>query len=129
MKSSDVFEVCHKRYRGLRGWLDEAAGQVRALELDTPSAGYQWRPERARACEYIADFERIGRQALRRPEWRGRLKLFETYFIGGADYRRAIGLVGVAEGTFDYWFGEVKRAVGAEYSRTGLFPPARYFGS
>lgn len=129
MKSSEVFEVCHKRYRGLRGWLDEATGQVRALELDTPSAGYQWRPERARACDYIADFERIGRQALERPEWKGRLKLFETYFVGGAEYRRAIRLVGVAEGTFDYWFQEVKRAVGAEYSRKGLFPPSRYFGA
>jgi len=127
MKSSDVFDVCHKRYRGLRGWLKEAAGQVRSLDLDTPSAGYQWRPERSRACEYMADFERIGRHALRRPEWKGRLKLFDVYFIGGIEYRQAIGLVGVAEGTFDYWFQEVKRAVGAEYSRTGLFPPTRYF--
>jgi hypothetical protein len=35
--------------------------------------------------------------------------------------------VGVAEGTFDYWLGEVKRAVGREFARTGLFPPWRYF--
>jgi hypothetical protein len=40
-------------------------------------SGYSWRPARGRACEYIADFERIGRDALRRPEWKGRLKLFE----------------------------------------------------
>jgi hypothetical protein len=84
-------------------------------------------PSRARACEYVADFERIGRQALRRPEWKGRLKLFEAYFLQGADYRRAIGMVGVAEGTFDYWYQEVKRALGSEFSRTGLFPPTRYF--
>jgi hypothetical protein len=129
MKSSEVFDVCHKRYRGLRGWLKEAAGEVRAVDLEIPSAGYQWRPGRSRACEYIADFERIGRNALRRPEWRGRLKLFEAYFIEGAEYRKAIGLVGVAEGTFDYWFQEVKRAVGAECSRTGLFPPGSYFGA
>jgi hypothetical protein len=128
MKSSEVFEVCHRRYRGLRDWLEDATGQVRALNLDKPSEGYHWRPDRLRACEYIADFERIGRRTLRRQEWRGRLKLFETYFIGNVEYRRAIGLVGVAEGTFDYWFQEVKRAVGAEYSRTGLFPPTRYFG-
>lgn len=128
MKSSEVFEVCHKRYRGLRGWLSEATGNVRALDLDSPSTGYQWRPDRSRACEYVADFERIGRNALRRPEWKGRLKLFENYFINGLEYRSAISAVGVAEGTFDYWFREVKRAVGAEYSRTGLFPPTRYFG-
>jgi hypothetical protein len=73
MKSSQVFDVCHKRYRGLRGWLKEATGEVHAVNLDMPSAAYQWRPDRSRACEYVADFERIGRRALRRPEWRGRL--------------------------------------------------------
>jgi hypothetical protein len=128
MKSSEVFEVCHSRYRGLRHWLEDATGQVRALDLGKPSEGYRWRPDRSRACEYIADFERIGRHTLRRQEWKGRLRLFETYFIRNVEYRQAIRLVGVAEGTFDYWFREVKRAVGAEYSRTGLFPPTRYFG-
>jgi len=129
MKAAEIFEVCHARYRGLRDWLAESTGSVRALDLDTPSSGYQWRPERARASEYVADFERIGRHALRRPEWKGRLKLFEIYFLNGVEYRRAISLVGVAVGTFDYWLGEVKRALGREYARTGLFPPSRYFHS
>lgn len=127
MKAKDVFEVCHRRYRGLREWLADSTGAVRSIALDTPSNGYQWRPDRTRACEYIADFERIGRHALRRPEWKGRLKLFEVCFLQGAEYRRAISLVGVAEGTFDYWYGEVKRALGAEFARTGLFPPSGYF--
>ena len=127
MKAAEIFEVCHARYRGLRDWLADSTGSVRALDLDTPSSGYQWRPERARASEYVADFERIGRHALRRPEWKGRLKLFEIYFLNGVEYRRAISLVGVAVGTFDYWLGEVKRALGREYARTGLFPPSRYF--
>jgi hypothetical protein len=83
----------------------------------------------ARACENIADFECIGRRALRRPEWKGRLKLFETYFVGDVECRRAVRQVGVAPGTFDYWFREVKRALSAEFSRTGLFPPARCFQS
>lgn len=127
MKSSEIFEECHGRYRRLREELNDGKGRVRPLVLDRPANGYSWRPTRARACEYVADFERIGRNALRRPEWKGRLKLFETYFLEGVEYRRAISLVGVAEGTFDYWFREVKRAVGAEFSRTGLFPPSRYF--
>jgi hypothetical protein len=127
MKSIEVFDECHKRYRGLSKWVADSEGSVRSLELDKPSAGYQWRPVHARACEYIADFERIGRRALRRPEWKGRLKLFNVYFLRGAEYRRAIKLVGVAEGTFDYWYREVKRSVGTEFSRTGLYPPSRYF--
>ena len=61
----------------------------------------QWRPNRARACEYLADFERIGRHALRRPEWKGRLKLFEIYFLDSLDYRTASRMLGIAEGTFD----------------------------
>ena len=127
MKSSEMFEVCHARYRLLRNQLKDDAGQVQSLELDKPARGYFWRPPRARACEYVADFERIGRHALRRQEWKGRLKLFEIFFLQGTEYRRAISLVGVAEGTFDYWFQQVKRTVGAEFSRTGLFPPSQYF--
>jgi hypothetical protein len=129
MKAAEIFEVCHARYSGLRDWLADSTGSVRALDLDTPSSGYQWRPERARASEYVADYERIGRRALRRPEWKGRLKLFEIYFLNGVEYRRAISLVGVAAGTFDYWLGEVKRTLGREFSRTGLFPPSKYFHS
>jgi hypothetical protein len=97
------------------------------VNLDSPSSGYQWRPVRSRACEFVADFERIGKQALRRPQWKGRLKLFEIYFLHAMEYRDAIKLVGVAEGTFDYWLQEVKRAVGRELSRCNLFPPSKYF--
>ncbi|MGH9682226.1 MAG: hypothetical protein ACRD4S_01240 [Candidatus Acidiferrales bacterium] len=127
MKAAEIFDACYGRYRGLCEWLEETTGQIRAIDLDLPSSGYQWRPSRGRASEYVADFERIGRQALRRPEWKGRLKLFEIYFLHSIEYRRAIGLVGVAEGTFDYWMREVKRAIGRELGRTQLFPPARYF--
>lgn len=127
MKATEIFDVCHGRYRNLREWLTDSRGCVRSLTLETPSSGYQWRPTRARACEYIVDFERIGRHALRRPEWKGRLKLFEIYFLNTCEYRAAIRQLGVAEGTFDYWHREVKRALGAEFSRTGLFPPAQYF--
>lgn len=127
MKASEIFDVCHRRYRCLHDWLTASTGAVRSITLAPPSSGYQWRPNRARACEYVADFERIGRHALRRPEWKGRLKLFEIYFLATTDYKNAIRTVGIAEGTFDYWYREVKRTLGPEYSRTGLFPPAHYF--
>lgn len=129
MKAAEIFDVCHRRYRSLGEWLADSTGTVRSLTLETPSSGYQWRPDRARACEYLADFERIGRHALRRPEWKGRLKLFEIYFLDRSEYRAAIQRLGVAEGTFDYWYQEVKRALGAEFSRTGLFPPSLYFSA
>lgn len=128
MKPAEQFDSCYARFRDLKEWLASSTGAVHSIRPDKQSAGYQWRPGRARACEYVADFERIGRHTLRRPEWKGRLKLFEMYFLRGLDYRRAISAVGVSEGTFDYWFREVKRALGAEFHRTGLFPPGQYFG-
>jgi hypothetical protein len=127
MKASEIFNDCHGRYRGLREWLTGAADAIHSVALDKPSSGYLWRPDRARACEYVADFERIARRALARPEWKGRLKLFNICFVRSVEYRQAVRLVGVAEGTFDYWYAEVKRAAGAEFARTELFPPWRYF--
>ena len=127
MKAKEMFEVCHGRYRSLKEWLDETTGQIRALNLGSPSNGFQWKPDRIRASEYVADFERIGRTALGKEEWKGRRKLFEIYFLHSMEYKRAISAVGVAEGTFDYWMSEVKRTLGKAYARTGLFPPALYF--
>lgn len=124
MKAREIFEVCHARYRVMRGYL---GGHVAALDWEKPSDAYHWRPERARAEEYVADFEMIGERTLRRPEWRGRQKLFRIYFVRGFEYRRAITLCGIAPGTFDYWVEEVKKACGKEFERAGLFPPGDYF--
>lgn len=124
MKPKEIFEVCHKRYKTMRGFVN---GHVAALDWERPSGPYHWRPERARADEYIVDFERIAERALRRPEWRGRLKLFRIYFLRGFEYRRAITLCGVSPSTFDYWMSEVKKICGRAFARAGLFPPGDYF--
>ena len=126
MKAAEIFNECYAPYRVLREWLKNSAGTVPAIDLENPSAGYQWRPEPGRACEYIVDFDRIGRRALSHSEWKGRLKLFNVYFVRGADYRRAVRLVGVGESTFDYWYKEIKRSLGREFSRAGLHPPSQY---
>jgi hypothetical protein len=127
MKPAEIFDVCHARYRTVKDRISDRQCGIHTVNVETPSSGYQWRPERVRACEFAADFEHIGRRALRRPRWEGRLKVFETYFLQFVEYRLAIVKVGVAEGTFDYWIREVKRAVGQECVRSGLFPPSRYF--
>lgn len=126
MRPQDVFDICLERYRGLRGRM---GGQIGAIQLDVPAAshGYQWRPDRARAADYVADFEQAGRRALDRPSWKGRQRLFAIYFLRGVEYRRAIAQVGVSPGTFDWWVSEIKKIVGRELSRAGLFPPSLYF--
>ena len=127
MKPAEIFNDCYGRYRGLREWMNDSAGAIHSVDLGKPSAGYLWRPDRARACEYLADFERIGRRSLARPEWKGRLKLFNLCFVHSMEYWRAVRAVGVSEETFDYWYAEVKRAAGAEFARSELFPSYRYF--
>src|ERR1700721_697132 len=127
MKACEIFDSCNGRYRNLREWLAESTGQIRALDPEWHQDGNHWRPERGRAAGFVPDYERIGRKALRRPEWKGRLKLFEIYFVHSVEYKRAISLVGVADSPFDYWLGEGKGALGREFARTGFFPPGRYF--
>ena len=95
----------------MSGWKIQPAKYARLI-WSRHHQDIRWRPARGRACEYLADFERIGRRSLRRPQWKGRLKLFEIYFLHSMEYRNAIKLVGVAEGTFDYWMQEVKRVGG-----------------
>jgi hypothetical protein len=124
MKAREIFEVCHARYKASRALL---GGHVAAIDLESPSEGYHWRPDRARAEEYVADFQMIGERALRRPDWRGRLKLFRIYFLRNVKYERAIVLCGLSASTFDYWLDEVKKICGREFDRAGLFPPGNYF--
>jgi hypothetical protein len=122
MRPQDIFAACHARYRSARR---------RRAHLGVPDpnqpAGYHWRPVAARAADYLADFELAGQRALARPSWAGRRRLFEIYFLQLVPYRRAIYLVGVPAGTFDWWMQQIKRDVGLELDRAGLYPPARYF--
>lgn len=128
MRAQYIFEICHERYRGFRLWMDGHTDGLR-MDLNSHSAGYHWRPDRARAADYVADFERIGRRTLARPVWKGRLKVFDLYFVRCLDYPRALALSGVGERTFDWWISEIKKSVGRELTRAGLYPPAKYFRS
>ncbi|HKD62649.1 MAG TPA: hypothetical protein VKB40_01330 [Candidatus Acidoferrales bacterium] len=126
MKASKIFDSCHGRYRNLREWLAESTEQIRALDPESNYDCYHWRPAQVRAAEFVPDYERIGRKALGRPEWKGRLKLFEIYFVHSVEYKRAISLVGVGESTFEYWLNEVKRALGRECARAFVSAVAQF---
>jgi hypothetical protein len=125
MRDLEVFDVCHKRYRHLSEWLEGrvpgSGGRAAA------STGYRWRPERGRAEDYKADFAMAGRRALARPTWERRQRLFQIYFLERAEYKAAPKLLGVPRSTFDWWCWEIKKVVGRELSRAGIFPPGKYF--
>jgi len=105
--------------------LSRLARVARRLAGAGAHAGPRLAPPRDTSAYALANRWRLssalGRHALKRPQAEGAFEVFEIYFLGGTDYRRAISLVDVAEGTFDDWLQEVKKAAGGEYSCTGLY--------
>lgn len=56
-----------------------------------------------------------------------RLVLFRLYYVGGADYDKARGLLGLSETSWAQWTEEIRKRVGRELLGAGMFPPSRYF--
>jgi hypothetical protein len=56
-----------------------------------------------------------------------RMAMFYVYYLGGADYQSARRHLGISEFTWADWAEEIRRLVGRELTRAGLFPPSKYF--
>jgi hypothetical protein len=56
-----------------------------------------------------------------------RMTLFRLYYLGGAEYGAARRHLGISEITWADWAEEIRRAVGRELTRAGVFPPSKYF--
>ena len=93
------------------------------MQMDQASK-FLWRPDlKPRLVEYVADFARAGERALAP----SRLILFRLYYLGGCEYQRARQRMGLSEIGWVNWTEEIRRDVGRELLRTGIFPPSRYF--
>jgi len=53
--------------------------------------------------------------------------MFRLYYLGNAEYHAARRHVGIRELTWADWADEIRRLVGRELARAGVFPPAKYF--
>jgi transposase len=53
--------------------------------------------------------------------------MFRVYYLGGANYNAARRHLGISEFTWADWADEIRRRVGRELTRAGVFPPSRYF--
>jgi hypothetical protein len=151
MLATFAFDVCHDVYRAAREAIDS-----KIPTLNAEAAGkYQWRPDRLpRLAEYVCDFAMAGERALGeeagcaggerreaeagpglRPGLRlslrggraSRMAMFRVYYLGGADYHAARRQMGISELTWADWAEEIRRRVGRELTRAGMFPPAKYF--
>jgi hypothetical protein len=146
MLATFAFDVCHDMYRAAREAIDT---KIPTLNAEA-SGKYQWRPDRMpRLAEYVCDFAMAGERALgfyavegkskgrqaddsrslpmgARPT-ASRMAMFRVYYLGGADYHAARRHMGISELTWADWAEEIRRLVGRELTRAGVFPPSKYF--
>jgi hypothetical protein len=123
MKAETAFDVCHEVYRAARAVLGE---KITVLQIER-STEYQWRPDRrARLADYVADFALAGASALERRQ-ASRMIMFRMFYLGGADYEPARRALGISPDTWADWAVQIRRSVGKELLRRGVFPPGRYF--
>ncbi len=143
MLATFAFDVCHDVYRVARESIDT---KIPTLNMES-SGKYQWHPDRMpRLAEFVCDFARAGERALgggagagitevRRKQAEAcstvglasRLVMFRVYYLGGAEYQAARRHLGISELTWADWAEEIRRLVGKELTRSGVFPPSRYF--
>jgi len=146
MLATFAFDVCHDVYCAAREAIDT---KIPTLNAEA-SGKYQWRPDRMpRLAEYVCDFAMAGERALgfyavegkckgrqaddsrslatrARPS-ASRMAMFRVYYLGGADYHAARRHMGISELTWADWAEEIRRLVGRELTRAGVFPPSKYF--
>lgn len=139
MLATFAFDVCHDVYLAAREAID-----TKVATLNAESSGkYVWRPDRMpRLAEYVCDFALAGEKALgfhsveekkKQAEAcstlfrASRMAMFRVYYMGGAEYQAARRHLGISELTWADWAQEIRRDVGRELTRMGVFPPSRYF--
>lgn len=141
MLATFAFDVCHDVYQAAREAIDS---KIPTLNAES-SGKYQWRPDRMpRLAEYVCDFARAGERALGLESFAGanrgrqaeacptslrasRMAMFRLYYLGGAEYHAARRQMGISELTWADWAEEIRRLVGRELTRAGVFPPSKYF--
>ena len=130
MLATFAFDVCHDVYRAAREVIDT---KIPTLNLES-SGKYMWHPDRMpRLGEYVCDFATGRRAGAGRsagtslPVRASRMAMFRVYYLGGADYQAARRHLGISELTWADWAEEIRTRVGRELTRSGVFPPSKYF--
>jgi hypothetical protein len=123
MKAETAFDVCFAVFEAARDMLAE---KIPIMHAERTSE-YRWRPDRrARLNDYVADFALAGECALEK-RLASRMIMFRMFYLGGADYERARRELGITPDTWADWAIQIRRNVGRELVRRGVYPPGRYF--
>lgn len=154
MLATFAFDVCHDVYLAAREAIDT---KIPTLNAEACGKYQWRPDRMPRLAEYVCDFARAGERALgdgsvqttacateqrtshsQRTLRAGpsvacgylrasRMAMFRVYYLGGADYAAARRHLGISELTWAAWSEEIRRLVGGELTRTGVFPPSKYF--
>lgn len=155
MKPGVAFDVCHEVYAAAREivntrmptlqldraskflWRPDLRPRLVEYLADFALAGARAlgedQPHRASAGRSAEDKLSRDLAARWRPRRRSRelrasrLVLFRLYYLGGAEYQAARHLLGLSETSWSLWTEEIRKHVGRELLRAGMFPPSRYF--
>ena len=120
MRASTAFDICQEVYSSAREIMNSRMATMQMAK----ASKFLWRPDlRPRLVEYVSDFARAGERALAP----SRLILFRLYYMGGCEYELACQRMGLSEVGWTNWTDEIRRDVGRELMRVGMFPPSRYF--
>jgi len=126
VKAELAFDVCWEVYRSVREVLETKRNASARDWRD--SEKFLWRPDiRPKLSEWVADFALAGQAALDGPQWASRMVLFRLYYLGLTPYERARHFLGLSEHNWVNWTEEIRRQVGKELLRRGMFPPRKYF--
>ena len=121
VKPELAFDVCWEVYRGAREVLEAKRG-MSAMDWKEATK-FLWRPDfRPRLAEWVADFALAGQAALDGPDHASRIVLFRLYYLGLAPYGKGAPFSRPQRPS-----EEVRRRVGKELLRRGMFPPREYF--
>ena len=120
MKPATAFDICHEVYAAAREIVDSHKPTIQLEQVSK----FLWRPDlHPHLVEYVADFARAGERALSP----SRLILFRLHYLGGCEYQLVRPRMGLSEVGWTNWTDEIRRDVGRELLRAGIFPPSRYF--
>src|SRR5262249_60423212 len=126
VKAELAFDVCWDVYKNAREVLETKRG-ISALKW-AESTKFLWRPDiRPRLNDFVADFTKAGEFALANAPLASRMVLFRMYYLGLAPYDRVRHFLGLSEHTWVDWTEDLRRRVGKDLLRRGMFPPRKYF--
>jgi len=123
-----AFDTCWDLYQRIVG---EQEG-ITVMDAALATGGVQsvgWRPVNvAEAKDYAVDFAIAGRAALDNGAAASRVLLWRLYYLRCVPYENARAFLGLSDRAWEQWTEEIRKKVGAELMRRGLFPPRKYFG-